>query len=126
MAILCAIFLVASIRTNIIFFLIFLLLVPCCKTIGNPLQRRQKLTCLSTVSCLSASFFAVAHGASDSALTFQHAGAGLLLGVSLLGWYIFFALVLLSVDFPLCLPLGDLSTVIRGRGDQPKQDVDEV
>jgi hypothetical protein len=32
-----------------------------------------------------------------------------------LGWYIFTALILLSVDFPFVLPLGDLSTVIKGR-----------
>jgi succinate-acetate transporter protein len=36
MAILCFVFLIASIRTNIIFFFIFLLLVPCCK-ISPPL-----------------------------------------------------------------------------------------
>lgn len=49
------------------------------------------------------------------AITYQHAGAALLLVVSLLGWYIFLAQVLLSVEFPFCLPLGDLSTVVPGR-----------
>ncbi|KAH6686449.1 GPR1/FUN34/yaaH family-domain-containing protein [Plectosphaerella plurivora] len=96
MAILCAVFMVASVRTNIVFFLIFVLLVPC-------------------FGCLSGSFFAVAKGASSHAVTLQHVGAGLLFGVTLLGWYIFLALVLQAVDFPFSLPLGDLSTRIPGR-----------
>lgn len=47
-------------------------------------------------------------------MVFQRAGAALLLVVSLLGWYIFFALILLSVEFPFNLPLGDLSTLVSG------------
>lgn len=57
----------------------------------------------------------MSRGAASSALTLQYAGAGLLFVVSLLGWYIFIAMVLMSVDFPYVLPLGDLSTRIRGR-----------
>ena len=57
----------------------------------------------------------MSRGATSSALTLQHAGAGLLFVISLLGWYIFIALVLMAVDFPYVLPLGDLSTRIRGR-----------
>lgn len=52
---------------------------------------------------------------SAQAETLQHVGASLLLVVSFLGWYIFSALVLLSVEFPLMLPLGDLSTVIKSQ-----------
>lgn len=69
---------------------------------------------LVIVACLSASFFAVSHGQTGPAIVFQHAGAALLLVVSLLGWYIFFALILLSVEFPFNLPLGDLSTLVSG------------
>ncbi|KAF4977326.1 hypothetical protein FZEAL_6149 [Fusarium zealandicum] len=104
MAILCTIFAIASIRTNIIFFAIFILLLPC----------RIRI-----VGCLSASFFAVANGGSN-AVELQHAGAGLLFAVCLLGWYLFLALILLSVDFPIVLPVGDLSTTIRGHGDRAK------
>jgi succinate-acetate transporter protein len=99
MTMLCAIYTFASIRTNMVFFAILLTLTP-------------------TFGCLSASFFAVAHGKSSSALTLQHAGGGLLLVASLLGWYIFIALLLLSVEFPFTLPLGDLSTVIKGKRSQ--------
>ncbi|KAH7121569.1 GPR1/FUN34/yaaH family-domain-containing protein [Dactylonectria macrodidyma] len=107
MTILCAVFMVASIRTNALLFTIFLLLVP-------------------TFSCLSASFFAVSHDHAAAAQTFQHVGAGLLLGVSILGWYIFLAMILLSVDFPYILPLGDLSTVIPGRADRTRDTVEKV
>jgi hypothetical protein len=79
-----------------------------CKAKGRQANRHL-------VGCLSASFFATAQGSGSKAKTFQHAGAGLLFVVSLLGWYIFLALVLLSVDFPYVqLPLGDLSTIIPG------------
>ncbi|KAI1156391.1 GPR1/FUN34/yaaH family-domain-containing protein [Nemania diffusa] len=96
MTLLCAVFTVASVRTNIVLFLILLLLVP-------------------TFGCLSGSFFAVAQNLPEKAKTIQHVGAGLLLAVSFLGWYLFLALVLLSVEFPIMLPLGDLSTVILPR-----------
>lgn len=95
MGILCAVFAIASIRTNVVLFTILVILVPC-------------------FGCLSASFFAVANGESAKALTYQHAGAGILFVVSLLGWYIFLSHILLSVDFPYILPLGDLSSRIPG------------
>lgn len=82
-------------------------------TVTNAPQRLLYLLTLLQVGCLSGSFFAVAKGASN-ALTVQHVGAGLLFGVTLLGWYIFLALVLQAVDFPFSLPLGDLSTRIPG------------
>ncbi|KAF5010212.1 hypothetical protein FDECE_3624 [Fusarium decemcellulare] len=107
MAILCTVFTIASIRTNVVFFLIFILLVPC-------------------FGCLSASFFAVAN-AGPHALTYQHVGAGLLFAVSLLGWYLFTALTLMGVDFPFMLPLGDLSTIVKGRADRTKKkDAEQV
>ncbi|KAI0855599.1 GPR1/FUN34/yaaH family-domain-containing protein [Xylaria cubensis] len=101
MTLLCAVFTVASIRTNVVLFLVLLLLVP-------------------TFGCLSASFFAVARGLPMRAKTLQHVGAGLLFAVSLLGWYIFLALVLLSVEFPLMLPLGDLSNLVPPRKNEKR------
>lgn len=76
------------------------------------------------VSCLSASFFAVAQGHANKAITYQHAGAAQLLVVSLLGWYIFLSHILQSVDFPFCLPLGDLSTVVPGM-TKPQNETEE-
>lgn len=36
------------------------------------------------------------------------------------GWYIFLALLLASVDFPIQIPVGDLSTIIKGKSDKNK------
>ncbi|KAH7110000.1 hypothetical protein B0J13DRAFT_614401 [Dactylonectria estremocensis] len=65
MALLCIVFLVARLRTNTIFFLIFLLLVP-------------------TSSCLAASFFHLAQSNVAHVATLQNVSAILLLAVSLL------------------------------------------
>ncbi|SPJ79806.1 related to Y.lipolytica GPR1 protein and Fun34p [Fusarium torulosum] len=107
MAILCTIYSVASIRTNIALFVIFVLLVPC-------------------FGCLAASFFAVGQGKADLALNCQHAGAGLLLAISFIGWYMLTSMLLLSVDFPIMLPLGDLSTVIHGRSETKRGTTKQV
>ncbi|KAG8672059.1 hypothetical protein FPOAC2_05430 [Fusarium poae] len=96
MAILCAVYSIASIRTNVCLFTVLVLLIPC-------------------FSCLAASFFAVAQGNASRALQYQHVGAGILFAVIVIGWYMLTSMLLLSVDFPVVLPLGDLSTIIRGR-----------
>ncbi|KAH7129761.1 GPR1/FUN34/yaaH family-domain-containing protein [Dactylonectria estremocensis] len=99
MGVLCTVFLIASIRTNIVFFVIFLIVIP-------------------AFECLAAAFWHNSKGNLELGLKLQHAGAGILLVASLLGWYIFLALVLAGVDFPYELPLGDLSTRIPGASDR--------
>jgi hypothetical protein len=43
-------------------------------------------------------------------------GAGALLFVtSFAGWYILLAILLAIVDFPIQIPVGDLSSVIKGK-----------
>ncbi|KAF4996646.1 hypothetical protein FGRMN_4392 [Fusarium graminum] len=107
MAILCAIYTVASIRTNIALFTILLLLVPC-------------------FGCLATSFFSVGQGKAELALKCQHAGAGLLFVISMIGWYMLTSMLLLSVDFPVMLPLGDLSTIIHGRSETKRGTTKQV
>ncbi|KAK5091424.1 hypothetical protein LTR05_001607 [Lithohypha guttulata] len=94
MTLLCTVYFIASIRTNVTFVLIFGFLTP-------------------TFSCLSASYFAYGSGNVHTGDRLQYAGAGLLFVISLIGWYEFLALMLLSVDFPYQLPLGDLSTKVK-------------
>jgi uncharacterized protein len=104
MGVLCFIFLICSLRTNIVFFLIFLLLVP-------------------AFGCLAAAFWKIAQGtpsALQTALKAQHAAGGLTFAVSLLGWYLFLVQLLASVDFPLNLPVGDLSRFIKGASEKAK------
>jgi uncharacterized protein len=101
MGLLCFIYCIASIRTNLVFFFIFLLLVP-------------------AFGCLAGAFWHNAQGHAATGTTLQHAGAALAFVICLLGWYIFFVLVLAAVDFPYQLPLGDLSTVVKGASEKKK------
>jgi hypothetical protein len=39
---------------------------------------------------------------------------------ALIGWYVFTSVMLVAIDFPLQLPIGDLSNVIRGRTEKMK------
>lgn len=97
MGVLCFIYLIISIRTNIIFFLIFLLLVP-------------------AFGCLAGYFFT--HGAHAVLLT---AAGALTFVICLLGWYLFFVQLLAAVDFPLNLPVGDLSRFVKGASERKTQ-----
>jgi len=97
MGVLCFVYMIISIRTNIVFFLIFLLLVP-------------------AFGCLSAFFFG--HGANPTLLT---AAGALTFIICLLGWYLFFVQLLAAVDFPLNLPVGDLSRFVKGASDRKKE-----
>lgn len=97
MGMLCFVYLIISLRTNIIFFLIFLFLIP-------------------AFGCLAAFFF----GHEENAKLLVAAGACTFI-VSLLGWYLFFVQLLASVDFPLNLPVGDLSRFIKGASERKAQ-----
>jgi succinate-acetate transporter protein len=104
MGLLCFVFLICSLRTNIVFVTIFMLLIP-------------TFTLFATV------FWKMAEGtpqALATALTAQHAAGGLAFTVALLGWYLLIVQLLASVDFPLNLPVGDLSRVIRGASEKSK------
>ncbi|PPJ52238.1 hypothetical protein CBER1_09728 [Cercospora berteroae] len=99
MGLLCLVYLICSIRTNLIFFLIFL-----------PLP--------ATFACLAASFWFTGMGNMAYAHTLQEAGGAMAFVVCLLGWYLFTALMLASVDAPFSLPVFDLSTRIKGASDK--------
>lgn len=104
MGLLCFVFLICSLRTNIVFVTIFLLLIPA-------------FTLFASV------FWKIAEGTPESlasALKCQHASGGLVFAVALLGWYLLFVQLLASVDFPLNLPVGDLSRFIKGASEKAK------
>lgn len=119
MGILVVVYAIAAIRTNIAFFLIFLTLIPTCKL--TPSFPSTYANCCTIVGCLAGAFFTLAKGDVAAATTYQHVGAGLLLAATLIGWYIFLALVLLAVDFPILVPLGDLSTKIPGYSERQQK-----
>jgi len=99
MGLLCLVYMICALRTNIIFLMIFALLVP-------------------AFGCLTGYFWKAAEGVVANNL--QHAAGGLTFTVCLLGWYLFFVQLLASVDFPLNLPVGDLSRYVKGASDKAK------
>ena len=99
MGVLCFVYFLCSLRTNIIFALIFLLLVP-------------------AFGCLTGYFWKAAEGVVNMKLL-EAAGA-LTFVICLLGWYLFLVQLLAAVDFPLNLPVGDLSRFIRGASEKAK------
>lgn len=101
MGLLCLIYLICSLRTNIIFMGIFVLLVP-------------------SFGCLAGAYWQLAKANVSLATTLLHAAGGMTFVVCLLGWYLFFVQLLASVDFPLNLPVGDLGRFIRGASDRKK------
>ncbi|KAG6990998.1 gpr1 fun34-class plasma membrane protein [Physcia stellaris] len=101
------IFMVCSLRTNMVFVLIFLTLV-------------------FAFSCLAGAYFNLALyyennmnlSASVTASRLVVAGGAFAFVTCLAGWWIFFAILLASVDFPLAIPVGDLSTMIKGASER--------
>lgn len=85
MGVLCLVYLICSLRTNLIFVLIFL-----------PLP--------STFSCLAGMFWYLGQGDTATATTLQIAGGAQAFIVCVLGWYLFTALMLTTVDAPFSLP----------------------
>jgi len=39
------------------------------------------------------------------------------------GWYILLVLLLAAVDFPIQIPVGDLSTIIKGKSDKENKEM---
>ncbi|OHE97333.1 GPR1/FUN34/YaaH-class plasma membrane protein [Colletotrichum orchidophilum] len=104
MALICLVFLVCSLRTNIVFFVIFLTLVV-------------------TFSLITAAYWWLAKdytgNAAYAARLLEGAGACAFVTCAA-GWWLILAILLASLDFPLELPVGDLSRVIRGKSEKSK------
>lgn len=100
MAVLCFVYMIVALRTNVIFLMIFAFLVP-------------------AFCCLAAFFWYVAQGMAAAKLGV--AAGALLFVVCLLGWYLFFVQLLAAVDFPLNLPVGDLSRFIKGASERRRE-----
>ncbi|KAE8380208.1 GPR1/FUN34/yaaH family-domain-containing protein [Aspergillus bertholletiae] len=95
---------ICSIRTNIcLFSALFLLII--------------------TFSLFSAVHFQVAAGEIALAERLQMAAGAFNLALCVPVWHIFLAQMLESVDFPYTVPVGDLSTIIRGRSQKMQTDV---
>lgn len=100
MGILTFIFIIVSLRTNVVFFLIFTFLCP-------------------TFLLLAATFWTLFEDPETASQCQTAAGATAFI-VSMLGWYIFTSIMLALVDWPLALPIGDLSQVFKGASDRAR------
>ncbi|KAL1899416.1 hypothetical protein Sste5346_002812 [Sporothrix stenoceras] len=97
-----AILFICSLRTNVVFVIIFLTLIP-------------------AFACLGAAFWYQAEdlaGTVDKVTTLFEAAGAILFVTCACGWYILLSIMLAIVDFPIQLPVGDLSTVIKGKSDR--------
>jgi len=93
MGLLSFVYLILSLRTNIVYFMIF-------------------LTLLLTFCCLAGGDWQLANGNKDLAGGLQMAGGVFGLISCACGWWIFFAIMLEALDFPFKLP-GKLSATMN-------------
>nr|POE54430.1 protein alcs [Quercus suber] len=101
MGFLCFIFLICALRTNVAFVIIFLTLV-------------------AAFCCLAGAYWHTALGNASTAKTLILAAGALTFVTDVAGWWIFFAILLASLDFPFQLPVGDLSHIIKGASEKAK------
>jgi succinate-acetate transporter protein len=97
--ILLVVYLICALRTNVVFVVIFLTLIP-------------------ALAMLTAAFWYQAAdltGNESKVETLFTAAGAFLFVTCMAGWYLLLAILLDTVDFPLSLPVGDLSGIIKGR-----------
>jgi succinate-acetate transporter protein len=85
MAIMCFVYLICSLRTNVVFFMIF-------------------LTLTIAFSCLAGAFWQLSNGNTLLAGRLQVTAGALTFATCMFGWWIFIAILLAGVDFPYSLP----------------------
>ncbi|EFX04936.1 gpr1-like plasma membrane protein [Grosmannia clavigera kw1407] len=97
MGLLCVVYLICALRVNICFVMIF-------------------FTLILTFSFLTGAYFVLAMNYTGNAVLsaklLKAAGASAFV-TSAFGWWTFFAMMLASIDFPISLPVGDLSKMIK-------------
>lgn len=108
MGVLCFIYLICSLRTNVVFVIIFFTLVLAFGLLaGTYWQTANSIANADPTAAALAGRLQIAAGAC----TFVTCMAG---------WWIFFAIMLAALDFPFQIPVGDLSTAIKGYSEKQK------
>jgi uncharacterized protein len=85
MGIMCLVYLVCSLRTNMCFFMIFFTLV-------------------LAFACLAGAYWQTVNGNAATAAKLQIAGGAFGFCTTIFGWWIFIAIMLASLDFPFNIP----------------------
>ncbi|MCJ1232284.1 hypothetical protein MMC14_000233 [Varicellaria rhodocarpa] len=102
MGLLCFIYFICSLRTNLTFVTIFLML-------------------LMTFVLLASTYFNLAMGNAVMAGNLLITSGAVAFVACLAGWWIFLAQMLASVDFPIQLPVGDISHLIKGASEKKRK-----
>ncbi|KAM3433799.1 hypothetical protein MY4824_005793 [Beauveria thailandica] len=105
MGVLVFMFLICSLRTNVVFFTIFFLLD-------------------IALFLLAGAYWKAAAGDMQAFHTLEAATGGFVFLLCIFGWYLLFAQLLCSVDFPLHLPVGDLSERLFVRREKALKDAE--
>ena len=99
MGVLCLLYLIAALRTNICLVIV--------------------LTCfVLAFGFLGASYFYAADGKASIAHNMTVGGGACAFVASMTAWYLWFTMILEAVDFPISLPVGDLSGMIKGKHEK--------
>ncbi|KAI9812001.1 MAG: hypothetical protein M1827_004893 [Pycnora praestabilis] len=99
MAVLCFIFMICALRTNVV--LVFLL-----------------FTLMLAFTFFTGSYWNLALGKTVVAHRLAVGAGGITFVTSLVAWYLFFSQLLEALDFPFQLPVGDLSHLIKGASEK--------
>jgi succinate-acetate transporter protein len=108
MGVLCFVYLICSLRTNIVFVVIFFTLVCAFGLLSGAYWQNANSIANSDPS------------AAALAGRLQIAAGAFTFVTSMAGWWIFFAIMLAALDFPFQIPVGDLSTMIKGASERAK------
>ncbi|KAF4631873.1 hypothetical protein G7Y89_g6256 [Cudoniella acicularis] len=108
MAVLCFIYLICSLRTNVVFVVIFFTLVVAFGLLSGAYWQNANAIGNNDPS------------AAALAGRLQIAAGAFTFVTSLAGWWIFVAIMLAALDFPFQIPVGDLSTAIKGMSERTK------
>ncbi|MCJ1368152.1 hypothetical protein MMC16_007293 [Acarospora aff. strigata] len=95
MGVLCLVYLICALRTNVVFLVIFATLVV-------------------AFSLLAGTYWHLALGNAAFAGKLQVAAGAVCFVTCMAGWWIFLAQMLAAVDFPIQIPVGDISHLIPG------------
>ncbi|KAI5366650.1 putative acetate transporter GPR1/FUN34/SatP family [Septoria linicola] len=115
MGVLCFIYMILSLRTNLVFFGIFITLVAAFGLLAAAFWHLALAG-----EAMVGGDMAAATSYSSMATTEVKAAGAVTFVTDMLGWYIFFAIMLASLDFPFQLPVVDLSRFIKGASEKAK------
>ncbi|KFY50175.1 hypothetical protein V496_09536 [Pseudogymnoascus sp. VKM F-4515 (FW-2607)] len=108
MGLLCAFYFICSLRTNVVFATIFFSLV-------------------IALGLLNAGHWQIAQGKENIAANIDIAAGATAFISAICGWYLLLSQLLEALDFPIQLPIGDLSGFIQSRSQKmAKKDVSQL